>query len=229
DSISFVDFLEIKAMEGSLAWLSGESPPVPNYSCRPEKSGKLVAVIGGISTGISTQISRVLSPTEECPEVHRNNSIDVTIEFPGKRGSKISYAPFDCPPQSPYQFPVDTTALYQGITQLLLYFSWVWVGLVTPDDVRGELFLRDITEEMTNHGLCVAFVEKVSELPAKDTTNRQRFMERFTLTNVIVAFGDTYSLLRFAYNIFCNTPLGNVWITTSDWDVTTLPFEQSLS
>lgn len=54
-------------------------------------------------------------------------------------------------------------------------------------------------------------------------------MERFILTNVIVMFGDTYSLLRFVYNIFCSTPLGNVWITTSDWDITTLPFEQSLS
>lgn len=95
--------------------------------------------------------------------------------------------------------------------------------------MRGEPFLWDITEEMTNHGLCVAFVEKVSELSAKDTTNRQRFVERFTLTNVIVTFGDTYSLLRFVYNIFCNTPLGNVWIATSDWDITTLPFEQSLS
>lgn len=54
-------------------------------------------------------------------------------------------------------------------------------------------------------------------------------MERFTLTDVIIVFGDTYSLLRFIYNIFCNIPLGNVWITTSDWDITTLPFGQSLS
>ncbi|XP_038963374.1 vomeronasal 2 receptor, 52 isoform X1 [Rattus norvegicus] len=209
-----VDFIEMKAVESSMALLSGESPPVPNYSCRPEKTDKLVAVIGGISTGISTQISRVLS----------------LYNVP-----QISYAPFDqslgtgVQLQSPYQFPVHTTALYQGIIQLLLYFSWVWVGLVVPDDVRGELFLRDITEEMNNHGLCVAFAEKVPEFPAKDTVNRGLFIERFTLTRVIVAFGDTYSLLRFAYNIFCNTPFGNVWITTSDWDITTLSFRQNLS
>ncbi|XP_032761612.1 vomeronasal type-2 receptor 26-like [Rattus rattus] len=208
-----VDFIDMKAVESSMALLSGQSPPVPNYSCRPEKTDKLVAVIGGISTGISTQISRVLS----------------LYNVP-----QISYAPFDqslgtgVQLQSPYQFPVHTTALYQGIIQLLLYFSWVWVGLVVPDDVRGELFLRDITEEMNNHGLCVAFAEKVPEFPAKDTVNRELFMERFTLTRVIVAFGDTYSLLRFVYNIFCNTPFGNVWVTTSDWDITTLPFQQNL-
>lgn len=33
-----VDFLEMKDVEGSLALLSEESPQVPNYSCRPEKS-----------------------------------------------------------------------------------------------------------------------------------------------------------------------------------------------
>ncbi|XP_034367944.1 vomeronasal type-2 receptor 26-like [Arvicanthis niloticus] len=208
-----VDFIEMKAVESSMALLSGESPPIPNYSCRPEKTDKLVAVIGGISTGISTQISRVLS----------------LYNIP-----QISYAPFDqslgtrVQLQSPYQFPVHTTALYQGIIQLLLYFSWVWVGLVVPDDMRGELFLRDITEQMTKHGLCVAFAEKVPEFPAKDTVNRGLFMERFTLTRVIVAFGDTYSLLRFVYNTFCNTPFGNVWITTSDWDITIIPFEQDL-
>ena len=65
-----VDFSETKAMESSMALLSGESPPIPNYSCRPEKTDKLVAVIGGISTGISTQISRVLS-LYNVPQVHK--------------------------------------------------------------------------------------------------------------------------------------------------------------
>ena len=65
-----VDYLEMKAMESSMALISGESPPIPNYSCRPEKTDKLVAVIGGISTGISTQISRVLS-LYNVPQVHK--------------------------------------------------------------------------------------------------------------------------------------------------------------
>lgn len=37
-SLFNVDFLEMKDVEGSLALLSEESPQVPNYSCRPEKS-----------------------------------------------------------------------------------------------------------------------------------------------------------------------------------------------
>ncbi|NP_001092984.1 vomeronasal 2 receptor, 48 precursor [Rattus norvegicus] len=209
-----VDFIEKKAIESSMALLSGESPPVPNYSCRPEKTDKLVAVIGGISTGISTQISRVLS----------------LYNIP-----QISYAPFDhslgtrVQLQSPYQFPMHTTALYHGIIQLLLYFTWVWVGMVVTDDMRGELFLRDITEEMNNHGLCVAFVEKIPEFSAQDRVTKKAFMERYTSTRVIVGFGDTYSLLRFVSSIIFHTNFGNVWITTSYWDFTILPFYQFIS
>ncbi|KAM6162677.1 LOW QUALITY PROTEIN: vomeronasal type-2 receptor 26-like [Erethizon dorsatum] len=209
-----VDYIEMKAVESSLSLLSGESPPVPNYNCRPEKRDKLVAVIGGISIGISTQISRILS----------------LYNVP-----QISYGPFDrslrgsVQLQSVYQFPTNTAALYQGLIQLMLHFGWVWVGLVVPDDIRGEMFLRDLTQEMNNNGLCISFAERIPEFPAKNTVNGQLFIERFMTTKVSDAFGDTYSLLRFVYNIYCNTPFGNIWVTTLDWDITTLPFEQSLS
>jgi vomeronasal 2 receptor len=69
-----VDFIEMKAVESSLSLLSGESPPVPNYNCRSEKRNKLVAVIGGISTGISTTISQVLS-LYNVPQVNKDSRV----------------------------------------------------------------------------------------------------------------------------------------------------------
>ena len=121
-----------------------------------------------------------------------------------------------------------TAALYQGIVQLLLYFTWIWVGLVVPDDMRGELYLRDITKEMISHGICFAFAEKVTEFSSMDTVNWKHFMERLTLTPVIITVGDTHSLLRIVYFVIFYNLSGNVWITTSDWYITTLPFEQNL-
>jgi vomeronasal 2 receptor len=100
---------------------------------------------------------------------------------------------------------------------------------VVPDDIRGDIFLRHMTQELANHGLSVPFAERIPEFLAKDTVNRKCFVERFTLINVNVVFGDTYSLLRFVYNIYYNTPSGNIWVTTSGWDITTLIFEQSQS
>ncbi|XP_047405652.1 vomeronasal type-2 receptor 26-like [Sciurus carolinensis] len=206
-----VDFIEMKAVESSMSLLSGKSPPVPNYDCRSEKRNKLVAVVGGVSTGITVQSSQVLS----------------LYNVP-----QISYGPFDhslrdrAQHQSLYQFPMNPTALYQGIIQIMLHFDWTWVGLVVPDDIRGEMFLRDMTQEMTNNGLCVAFAERIPEFPVEDIINNELFMERFTFTNVSVVFGDTYSLLRFVYKLFCNLPFGNIWVTTSDWDITLLPFGQ---
>ncbi|XP_052028645.1 vomeronasal type-2 receptor 26-like [Apodemus sylvaticus] len=207
-----VDFFETKAMESSMALLSGESPPIPNYKCRPEKTDKLVAVIGGISTGISAQISRVLS----------------LYNVP-----QISYSPFDpsigtrVQLQSPYQFPVHTAALYQGIIQLLLYFTWVWVGLVVPDDMRGELFIKEITEELINHELCVAFAEKDPVFPSFDKVHWYHLIVHLTMTRVVVAFGDTHDFLTLLSLIISCAIFDNIWITTSDWYTTLLPFKEN--
>ncbi|GAB1291261.1 Vomeronasal 2, receptor 23 [Apodemus speciosus] len=207
-----VDFNEKIALESSIALLSGESPPIPNSTCRLEKTDKLVAVIGGISTAISTQISRVLS----------------LYHVP-----QISYDPFDpslgtrVQLQSPYQFSVHTAALYQGIIQLLLYFTWFWVGLVVPDNMMGELFLRDITEEMKSHVLCVAFAEKGPAFPSHDPVDWHNLMERVIFTRVVIAFGDTHDFLMLVPLIICNHVVGNVWITNSDWYTIPLALEQS--
>jgi vomeronasal 2 receptor len=115
-----------------------------------------------------------------------------------------------------------TAALSQGIIQLLLYFTWVWVRLVVPDTMRGELFLSDITEEMTNHGLCVEFAEKIIDFLSPYRIRWYYFMQRVTLSRVIVAFGDTDEFLITIHLFISFVSLGNVWITTSDW-YTTLP------
>ena len=65
-----VDFIEMKATESCMVLISGERPPIPNYSCRPEKTNKLVAVIGGYSKAITAQISQVLS-LYNVPQVHK--------------------------------------------------------------------------------------------------------------------------------------------------------------
>ena len=80
-----------------------------------------------------------------------------------------------------------------------------------------------------NHGLCVAFAEKIQGILAEDKVNTKLFNEKFTLTRVIIAFGDTYSLLSFVDMIIHYGTFHNVWITTSDWDFTTFPFHQHKS
>ncbi|XP_071066153.1 vomeronasal type-2 receptor 26-like [Dasypus novemcinctus] len=202
-----VDFIEVKAIESSMSLLSGDFPPVPNYNCRAEKRNKLMAVIGGLSPGISTQSSRILS-LYNVPQISYgtfDQSLNDRVQFP-----------------SLYQFPMSTTALHQGIIRLLLHFGWVWVGLVVADDIRGENFLRGMSEEMVHNGLCVAFTERVLEFSAERDVD-MRFRERLMTINVIIVLGDTYSLLRWSFRVVCDIPLGNVWVTTSDWDITTPP------
>jgi vomeronasal 2 receptor len=117
---------------------------------------------------------------------------------------------------------VHTTALYQGIIQLLLYFTWVWVGLVVPDDSRGELFIMEFIEEMINHRLCVAFAIRSPQFPFENQGKWEIFCEKIPLTRVIIAVGDTYDTIWIFYIITLYIPYGKIWITNSDW-FTTLP------
>uniref|UniRef100_A0A3B2WB88 Vomeronasal 2, receptor27 n=1 Tax=Mus musculus TaxID=10090 RepID=A0A3B2WB88_MOUSE len=203
-----VDFIVMKAMESCMVLISGERPPIPNYSCRPEKTNKPVAVIGGYSKAITAQISQVLS----------------LYNVP-----QISYAPFDqslasrVQLQSPYQFPVHTAALYQGIIQLMLYFTWVWVGLVVPDDMRGELYITELTEDMTKHGLCIAFAVRSPIFPCRNTVNLIILEEELGSLDVVLVYGDSYDFFWIVLYIPFLPFNGNVLITNSDW-YTTFPY-----
>ena len=121
-----------------------------------------------------------------------------------------------------------TAALYQGIIQLLLYFTWVWVGLVVPDDMRGELFIKEITEEMINHGICVAFAEKGPVFPSFGDIGWYQLIVHLTLTRVVIAFGDTHDFLILVSLINSSAIFRNIWITTSNWYTCTLPFTQNI-
>ncbi|XP_053216285.1 vomeronasal type-2 receptor 26-like [Podarcis raffonei] len=48
---------------------------------------------------------------------------------------------------------------YQGIIQLLLYFRWKWVGLLTPANEAGERFLQTIEPMLFKNGICSEFTE----------------------------------------------------------------------
>ncbi|KAJ6651861.1 hypothetical protein lerEdw1_015986 [Lerista edwardsae] len=49
---------------------------------------------------------------------------------------------------------------YQGIVQLLLYFSWKWIGLIAIDNDEGEHFLQVLEPMLSQNRICSAFTER---------------------------------------------------------------------
>ncbi|XP_044526957.1 vomeronasal type-2 receptor 26-like [Gracilinanus agilis] len=200
---------DARTLESSLRWFSGQGQTIPNYSC--EKQDKLLAVIGGATSALSVQMGTLL-------ELYR---------FP-----QVNYGPFDPALSNKVQFPSlyqispKDSSLHLGIVQMLLHFGWTWVGLVVPDDMRGEKFLGVMGEEMRRNKACVAFIEKIPVSERCHSESQVAFMPRIigSSAKVIIIHGDTDSLMILRYSQPPSVSFWKVWIITSHWDVTMRPY-----
>ncbi|XP_072472303.1 vomeronasal type-2 receptor 26-like [Notamacropus eugenii] len=199
---------DVRTLESSLMWLSGQRLAVPNYYC--EKQGKSLAVIGGAYSELSVQMASLLE----------------LYKFP-----QITYGPFDSSLTdkvhfpSVYQLAAKDSTLALGMVRLMVHFKWTWVGLVATDNIRGERFLCDIKEEMARKGVCANFIEKIPPSEKYTADSHHCIMQRIdrSSANVIVIYEDDNSLMTLQYVPVPYLIVGKVWITTSNGDFTMIP------
>lgn len=137
---------------------------------------------------------------------------------------------------------------YTGIIQLLLYFRWKWVGLITTDDDSGEYFLKTFEPMLSQNGICSAFTEravhKLHELDIHEFINsflKTKIPESvMRKSNAVVVNGETTSIYYLA-NVIWTTKLGfllnpqykisagRVWITTAQIDFSFTIFQKSFN
>ncbi|KAG8127056.1 hypothetical protein E2320_022149, partial [Naja naja] len=112
---------------------------------------------------------------------------------------------------------------YKGLIQLLLHFQWNWVGLMAPEDERGERFISTLTPMLQEKDICLAFSER---LKSHDFPNIAKKLvlnfETWSKIEVILLFGDydcssTVQTFLFLHEKSSNATFNNVWILTSHW------------
>ncbi|XP_044290285.1 vomeronasal type-2 receptor 26-like [Varanus komodoensis] len=128
----------------SLDMLFKSHQMVPNYQCGTQQ--KLIGVIGGLSAEVSACIADILGPYKIPQFSYGSFHIAVSEE---------SHMP------SFYRMIPNEDLQYQGIIHLLRHFQWEWVGLITTNDERGELFLRTMEPMLSRNGICSEFTEKL--------------------------------------------------------------------
>ncbi|KFO24429.1 Vomeronasal type-2 receptor 26 [Fukomys damarensis] len=104
---------------------------------------------------------------------------------------------------------------------LLLHFGWTWVAIFISEDMKGELFLRDLKAEMLKKGICAAFTEKLPATKIMYGPSDINFMARIRVSsaNVHILYGEVGSLITvdIAAEFYLTT--GKVWIMTAKWDI----------
>ncbi|KAF7235646.1 hypothetical protein EYD10_17541 [Varanus komodoensis] len=195
---------------------TGQGDP-PNYSCG--RKDKLVAVVGGLTSQNSIQMANVFN----------------TYKIP-----QLSYGSFDPALRDKAQFPSfyrmvpNEEPQYVGIVQLLKHFGWNWIGLIVSDDDSGETFLQTLRPRLLQSKICLAWMHVmpvVSEFSPKKIIEEKLGLLHSLLSlseiDVILVYGDYQSLsglqlLLHSEEIFHHSPLERVWITTAEWDYTTV-------
>lgn len=129
---------------------------------------------------------------------------------------------------------------YRGILQLLLHFSWTWIGVIYQSEDNTENFVETVLPVFSRKGICFHFVERFPKQTS--STNIVEMVEEASKTlkivmestaNVVFLYGEiqTMMILRCMsqYSDNDGKPLkgrAKVWIMTAQMDFTSFPFQR---
>ncbi|XP_077341363.1 vomeronasal type-2 receptor 26-like [Lithobates pipiens] len=133
-----------KAVKSILQILSGPGQTVPNYSCR--KSGKLIGFIGDQNSETTVNIAQILALYR-----YTQVSYGATTSVLNDRNM---YPTFLRTVQS-------NRTIYFILSNLLQFFGWTWVGILSSDDDSGNEETQLLTQNLTMKGICVAYMIKI--------------------------------------------------------------------
>nr|XP_015864619.2 vomeronasal type-2 receptor 116-like isoform X2 [Peromyscus maniculatus bairdii] len=122
-----------------------------------------------------------------------------------------------------YQIAHKDICLPKAMVSLMLYFTWTWVGLVVSDDDQGIQFLSDLREEIQRNGVCLAFVNVIPD-SMQLYTARAGIYDKQIMTSsakVVIIYGEMNSTLEVSFRRWGCLGIKRIWVTTSQWDVTT--------
>ncbi|EDL83558.1 rCG64170, partial [Rattus norvegicus] len=189
-----------------LTWLTGQENFLPNYNCKKEE--KSVAAITGQTWEISLLIGTVLG----------------LYKYP-----QLTIGPFEPKMNDPVKFPslyqmaTKESSLALGMVSLIVHFRWNWVGLITSDDDKAVHFVSDLIPELERNTVCVAFIEMISVthmffMNVNDVYNSPIVRKS---AKVIIIYGDSDSSLGVFFRRWEHILPWRIWVTTSQWEVTT--------
>ncbi|KAM3821187.1 vomeronasal type-2 receptor 26-like [Vipera latastei] len=202
--------------QNTLKLLSAQRKTIPNYNCK--KQNNLIAVIGGLDAKVSLHIATVLS-------IYKFPQIACCVFAPVMNVK--AQLPFF------YRMIPSERNQYVGLIQLLLFFQWKWIGIVSPDDDKGEKFVQTMLPMLSQNAICPAIIERTLTLSGV-LENFESFKPVFEMAEslakpnvkvyIVNADPQAISYLKWLVYIYgsLESPkqltIGKVWLMTAQWD-----------
>ncbi|XP_060548533.1 vomeronasal type-2 receptor 26-like [Pantherophis guttatus] len=133
-----------------------------------------------------------------------------------------------------YKCDLQDTLLSVIGVQLILYFQWNWVGLVTSEDDIGEHFISNFIPMLQEKEICLAFTESLKLDDIQITM--KKFLLNFLVwskTEVFILFGGfsvSTSVVAAVtnYETIKKASFRKVWILSSHWKVSVEESQEGL-
>ncbi|XP_062407688.1 extracellular calcium-sensing receptor-like [Sardina pilchardus] len=189
----------VTAQRAVLAVLNGEDSR-ENTMC--SGTSPLLAIIGESGSSQSIVVSRTLQPFR-IPMI----SYFSTCSCLSDRTQFPTF--FRVVPSDDYQV--------KAVAQLLKYFGWTWIGVVTEDHDYGRFALQGLKKEIENTDICLAYHEMI---PKDYTTERVlEILEvmRSSTARVVIVFSGEGEFYPFLKEFRKQNITGIQWIASEAW------------
>ncbi|XP_067325684.1 vomeronasal type-2 receptor 26-like [Anolis sagrei] len=203
--------------QASMELLSTQGRFIPNYRCN--HINNLVAVLGGLQSDICKHMSVILNMYKIPQLIYSSSSVI---------NKSPQFAFF-------HSMSPNETLQAMGILQLLLHFSWTWIGLTSEDNEEGERFIQGVLPIFSLHGVCFDFIKRFpgltysTDMVEKVAYGFEMFDSMIKATvNVVVLHGAVETMIIFQLllqmSTFQEEPVKKLWIMTAQMDFTLISF-----
>ncbi|XP_039180263.1 vomeronasal type-2 receptor 116-like [Crotalus tigris] len=127
---------------------------------------------------------------------------------------------------------------HKGLLQLLLYFRWIWIGVLAVNDDQGEKFIQEVLSTFYQQGICFDFIEEFPKVDfysdftdVMDETCKTYSVIAKSTTKVIVLYGTMESMnflkMLVQYSEVEDMSLKTkVWIMNAEMDFTSISLQR---
>ncbi|XP_069464477.1 extracellular calcium-sensing receptor-like [Ambystoma mexicanum] len=193
-----------RSLEGTLWILAGQDDAVPNFRCR--EKFPLMGVIGDAGSSCSIVMARLLG-------LYRLPQISYVSSSPLLSDQNQFPSFFRTIPNDNFQS--------HGLAQVLIHFSWTWVGLLVEDNDYGHLGATLLKQELEKAGACIAFSENIIlSRSDRNAPHIIRVIQNSTAIAIVIFCSDA-GLSPLMEEIMKHNVSGRVWIASEGWSIST--------